>query len=282
MPEGAHIYLAGDHPVLGKWKPNGIPLIETSDGTWQQTIHFEKGTELKYKVTLGSWKTQRVGPDGSVPEDFQLTISRAGTVEISADSWMIPRRDFIVEFNLIYLGIAMTGMIMFIYGQLILGWDSRYFDSLLSRRFNFNEYFRAQFLLLLVAAFLGYLICFPYVYFGTDILGINTAILFYNVGINSFIVLLLATTNRKRVSLEAGAFDFQGKGVGQFLMFLPIAIPPVLIVAAFRSSENPEYGYWALVFFGLGGLIFYRPLLRLVTLSFEKQRYRIASGFREV
>jgi ABC-type sugar transport system permease subunit len=91
----------------------------------------------------------------------------------------------------------------------------------------------------------------------------------------------MATTNRKRFDLNAGAFDFQGRGVGQFLIMLPVIIPPLLIVSVFRYGGYPDYGLPVIGLLGLFGLILYRPLLRLIHSLFKKQKYQIATSFRE-
>jgi enterochelin esterase-like enzyme len=68
------LYLAGNHPSLGRWKPDGIQMEGTGR---ERTTRFAvpMGTDLEYKFTLGSWEREALGPSGMVMPNFKVRIS---------------------------------------------------------------------------------------------------------------------------------------------------------------------------------------------------------------
>ena len=76
VPEGTGtVYLAGNLPELGPWKPDGLAMAgEGSERVAR--VKAPKGTAFEYKFTLGSWDREALGPSGTVPPNSQLLIDR--------------------------------------------------------------------------------------------------------------------------------------------------------------------------------------------------------------
>ncbi|UCF37488.1 MAG: hypothetical protein JSU96_01040, partial [Acidobacteriota bacterium] len=280
VPDSASVYLAGNLQTLGEWIPNGIPLVEQPDGSWERRLYLKPGEEVVFKFTLGHWNTQRLTEEGEIPAAFRLTPTQDQLFEVEAPGWGPPEQHLIVQFNLIYVGILITGAMLLMYGQFILAWESSYFEGLISRPVSFLRYFRAKFFLLQIAAVFCFLLSLPYALMASRLLYLNTALFLYNLGVNSFLVLFLATLARKRFSLDAGIFSTQGKGPSQFLAVFPFMVLPFLIFLPFRLFGFSELGFGALAVLGLSGILFNRPLLRLVVRQFLRQKHNINAGFR--
>jgi|GEM_PF-570660 len=280
LPATAHIYVAGSGEKLGQWRPNRVPLRQNPDSSWARTFVFEKGSILKYKFTLGSWETQRLSSTGDIPAEYALTVQNDTTVVSHAVRWDVPRRPFILDFNLIYFGLLMTGMFMLAYGQFIFSWESSYFDTLLSKRVQFSKYFNAKWNLLLVSCGIFYLLTLPFALYGKNLFLINTVLFVYNGGINTFILLFMVTYNRKRMDLNASILSNQGKGGVQYLTILPTLILPILIFIPFWIIDQPNTGYLMFGVLGGLGLVFHQPILKLLVHQFYRQKYKMAAGFR--
>src|SRR6476660_820685 len=54
-PADAKVFLAGNLPAVGNWRPDGTALQKQDNGHWRATLRLPKGRELQYKFTLGSW-----------------------------------------------------------------------------------------------------------------------------------------------------------------------------------------------------------------------------------
>jgi len=74
VPDGTDtVYLAGNLPNLGPWRPDGRAL--TGDGRERTTtVTVPPGTTFEYKFTLGSWDREALDPTGTVPPNHRLVV----------------------------------------------------------------------------------------------------------------------------------------------------------------------------------------------------------------
>jgi len=87
-PLGAALYLAGNAPELGGWKPNGVPLALRADGTYVTRIGLTKGSTVQFKVTRGSWGTQERGAAAEdIPNRLYVVPDGGGTVAVTTLTW---------------------------------------------------------------------------------------------------------------------------------------------------------------------------------------------------
>jgi len=183
---------------------------------------------------------------------------------------------------LIFVGAFMTAPILMIYGQYVLSWESSYFDGILTHVDDFNQYFRAKYYLMAGTTLAAYLVTMPYVYFGVEILMINTAAMLFNIGVGPVFVLLMASFNKKRLDLSKGAaFNYQGVSATQFLMSFPIMLMPLLIYLPFWAFGHSTAGIIAIGVIGIVAFTFSKSLINLAVNRFLGRRYIIAEGFRQ-
>lgn len=72
LPAGEQVFVAGDHEALGNWAPDGLALARFSDNLWSETVELPAGRVIEYKITRGSWDTEELGPDGTVPANRRI------------------------------------------------------------------------------------------------------------------------------------------------------------------------------------------------------------------
>jgi hypothetical protein len=87
MRETDQVFIAGNHQQLGRWDPSAVPLERQADGSWQKTLVFYEGTELDYKITLGSWEREALAENGSVPPNSYLLVTNDTTITIPVSVW---------------------------------------------------------------------------------------------------------------------------------------------------------------------------------------------------
>jgi hypothetical protein len=183
---------------------------------------------------------------------------------------------------LIFVGAFMTGPILMVYGQYLLSWESSYFDGILTHIDDFHQYFRAKYYLMVGSTIAAYIITIPYVYFGIEILMINTAAMLFNVGVGPLFVLLMSTNNKKRLDLSKGAaFNYQGVSATQFLMAFPIMLMPMLVYLPFWAFGQHYAGIVAIGIIGIVAFAFNKGLINLAVQRFINRKYIIANGFRQ-
>ncbi len=187
---------------------------------------------------------------------------------------------------LIFPGIFMTGFMMMSYGQFVPGWQSAHFDALLTKRLSPYTFYMGKFWMFVVACTAAYLVTLLYGFMpgvGIKIMAINTACFLYNIGVNTFVILFMSTYNKKRIDLSKSAsFNWQGVGASQFIMMLPALLIPILVYLPFGLMDKPWWGIAAVGVLGILGFLFHRQLMGVVVQRFQREKYAIAAGFRQV
>jgi len=183
---------------------------------------------------------------------------------------------------LIFVGIFMTGGMMLNYLNYCFSYESNYFDNILANYKDFERYIRTKFIFAILISTACYILTIPYVFFGTDILLMNSMTFLYNIGFLSYILLYIATFSKKRMDLSKGAaFNYQGLGASHWLSMLPAFLMPVFIYLPFSWMNYPTAGMIFIGALGVAGLMFSKSLLNVILKQFMNRRYSMAEGFRE-
>jgi len=183
---------------------------------------------------------------------------------------------------LMFVGVFMTGGMMLNYANYAFGYESCYFDALLTKNIDFSLYIRVKFYISVLIATVFYILTIPYLFYGFRILLINTAMYFYNIGFLSYMLLYFATYNKKRIDMNRGGmFNYQGIGSMNWLALLPAFLLPFLIFILFNKAGNPDLGILFTALLGIAGLVFMKSILKRITQNFHRRKYIMASGFRE-
>ncbi|MHA4893596.1 DUF5687 family protein [Pedobacter sp. PWIIR3] len=184
--------------------------------------------------------------------------------------------------QMMFGAIFMTGISIIIYGQFMFAWQSAHFDGLLVSKINFKDFIKAKFLLFTIGCTIVTLLASFYGFLSPKLLLLHLAAYLYNIGFGTVVVLYLATLNYKRLDItKAATFNYQGTGATQWLLMFPYALTPILIYVPFGIWNKPYVGLLAVSIFGLVMLVMRGFWVNYITKRFEKQRYKIAEGFRE-
>lgn len=182
---------------------------------------------------------------------------------------------------LVFIATFISGGFLIIYGQYILAWESRQFDFILASNVKTEEYFRAKYYLMTIPTTLLFILTIPYVYFGRFILELNFVFLIYNLGVNAPMLLFSASFNRKRMELDRGQMmNYQGVGINNFLIIIPLMGGPVLIFLLLKSLVGQNISLLIILGIGLLGILIHQQLIKWATAFFQKNRYKIAEGYR--
>lgn len=90
VPPGTEgdVYLAGDRPELGGWKPDGVKMSRTGGDRYACTLSLPKGTAIEFKFTRGTWATVEKGSGGEEVPNRRAGVDRDGTViETKVERW---------------------------------------------------------------------------------------------------------------------------------------------------------------------------------------------------
>jgi len=183
---------------------------------------------------------------------------------------------------LFFIAMFMTGLLMFMYGQWVISWDSMHFDSLMTKNIPIRTYINANYYLLISFNILCFLLTTPYFFLGEKIIFMHLAAFIFNIGVNVYLLLFLATYNTKRIDLsKTSAMNYQGTTYKSFLIVIPILFLPMVIVGALSSLASMTIALWTISLLGGAGILFRKPLITICVNQFNKRKYALAEGFRE-
>jgi predicted alpha/beta superfamily hydrolase len=96
VPEGSGtVYLAGNQPQLGPWRPDGLALTGAGRERTGRLV-VPPGTALEYKFTLGSWDREAVTLTGP-PPNHRLVVTRDTTATHEVWDWKKDVRVYIAD-----------------------------------------------------------------------------------------------------------------------------------------------------------------------------------------
>lgn len=183
---------------------------------------------------------------------------------------------------LIFCGFILTSGLSISYGQYSFSWESSFFDTFLVNKISPVTYIKSKYLFLSMSCFLTFIITLPYCLIDYKIGLINAAMLLYNIGINTLMMLFFCTFNSSRIDLGRSQFmNYQGMGISQFLLVFPTMAIPAIAYIVFNSIGFPQFSFYFLGVLGIIGIIFSKYLIQLVASQFVKRRYKMAVGFRQ-
>ncbi|MDQ8003803.1 MAG: DUF5687 family protein [Pedobacter sp.] len=184
--------------------------------------------------------------------------------------------------KMLFAAVFMTGITISVYGQFMYAWQSSHFDGLLSNKINYKDFIKAKFLLFTISSTLITVLSSFYGFMSYKLLILHAAAYIYNLGVGTVVVLYFANFNYKRLDITASAsFNWQGVGATQWLLGLPLLLLPMIIYVPFGILNLPYWGLATIAFLGLVGLLMRNFWVDVIVRKFEKQRYKIAEGFRE-
>jgi hypothetical protein len=183
---------------------------------------------------------------------------------------------------LTFIGLLLTSFFALTYSQHLFSWESSFFDSYLCRRISLITYIKSKYIFFAIVSTVGFILILPYALISYKIAFINFALLFYNIGISSIILIYSCTYNTSRIDLGKSQFmNYQGMGITQYLMIIPLFGFPAIVYLTFQSLGLPQYCCYALGIIGIIGIILNKYLLQIVVNQFAKRKYKMSFGFRQ-
>ena len=181
-----------------------------------------------------------------------------------------------------FCAMFVTGLLTFMYGQWIIGWNSSHFDALMTKNLSIRSYLTANVYLMLAGNVLCFVLTTPYFLFGKTIAIAHIAAFLYNSGVNTLLLTYFATYNTKRIDLSTGsAMNYQGTTFKNFLIVIPMMFIPMIIVGIFALFSKTNMALTFLAILGVLGLVFQKQLITLCVNQFNRRKYILCEGFRQ-
>jgi hypothetical protein len=181
-----------------------------------------------------------------------------------------------------FIGIFVTGIFLINFGQFIPAWDSGYYKMLMSQNIKYEQYLKSKFTLMAASVIILFILSIPYVYFGWKILLAHFAAAIYNIGINTHVILLGGSFNRKKINLnQRAAFNYQGTGAVQWLIGIPLMLLPLGLFGLVYMVSSFEIACLSLATLGLIGIVFHQKLMNFITQKYVNSKYKMIDAFSQ-
>ena len=181
-----------------------------------------------------------------------------------------------------FIGIFVTGIFLINFGQFIPAWDSGYYKLLMSQNIKYEQYLKSKYTLMALSVIILFVLSIPYVYFGWKILLAHFAAAIYNLGVNTHVILLGGSFNRKKIDLnQRAAFNYQGTGAVQWLIGIPLMFLPLGIFGLSYFLAGFEIGCLVLALLGITGIVFHQKLMTFITDRYVKSKYKMIDAFSQ-
>tara|TARA_R110002126_G_scaffold12865_4_gene55261 strand:+ start:2340 stop:3818 length:1479 start_codon:yes stop_codon:yes gene_type:complete len=180
----------------------------------------------------------------------------------------------------VFIGVFSTGIFLINFGQFIPAWDSGYYKLLMSQNIKYEQYLKSKFTLMAVSVMILFVLGIPYVFFGWKILLAHFAAAIYNIGVNTHVILLGGSFNRKKIDLsQKAAFNYQGTGAVQWLIGIPLLLLPMGLFAGFYFLIGFEIACLVLVILGVIGIVLHQKLMKSITQKYLDSKYKMIDAF---
>lgn len=174
------------------------------------------------------------------------------------------------------------GMLMFIFRQSIISWDSSHFDGLMSNNISIENYLKANLYIMQITNIICFILSSPYFIIGWHIVAYHVTVCLFNMGVLAYIFLFFACYNAKHIDLKNNsAYNYQGFSFKNLLIInIPLFLP-IIIISILHIWLNTYVILGAFSALGIIGLCLQKYWLRLCINKFNQQKYTLLEGFRQ-
>lgn len=86
-PDGSVLFIAGSTIDLGNWDPGSVRMKKVNDSVWTFVGRAKDEEVIEFKVTRGSWATEALYVDGSIPPNTVIKVVSDTTVTLRPVTW---------------------------------------------------------------------------------------------------------------------------------------------------------------------------------------------------
>ncbi|KGK30436.1 DUF5687 family protein [Cellulophaga sp. E6(2014)] len=185
----------------------------------------------------------------------------------------------------IFAGIFISGGFLFSFGQFVPSWDSSYYPLMMSQNIKYKEYLNSKWYLMVIATIISTIIASFYLYFGLDAYLAVLVGAIYNIGVNSYVVLLGGAYTRTPIDLTSAkkAFgDKQSFNLKTVMLTMPKLLLPLLIYGIGHYLISPTAGYIFVAMAGVLGFAFKGFVFKKIEKIYKKEKYKTLLAYKQV
>lgn len=184
----------------------------------------------------------------------------------------------------IFGGVFVSGGFLIAFGQYVPGWDSSYYQLLMTQNVSYKDYLKSKWSLMVIATIVSTILASFYLYFGWETYLIIVVGAIYNIGVNSQLVLLGGAFNKAPIDLSSskGAFgDKKAFNVKTMIISIPQLGLPVFIYWLALKYASANTGLIIIAVLGVLGLLFKSKVFVLIEKIYKKEKYATIAAYKQ-
>jgi hypothetical protein len=183
-----------------------------------------------------------------------------------------------------FAGIFVSGGFLFTFGQFVPSWDSSYYPLLMTQNIPYREYLSAKWWLIVIATAASTILASFYIVFGMHIYLMIVVGAIYNIGVNSYLVLLGGAYTKTPIDLSTtkGAFgDKKAFNAKTLLLSLPKLLLPMVLYALGKILHSPEAGLVAVALAGVLGFAMKNIMFGYIEKVYKIEKYSTLDAYKQ-
>ncbi len=186
------------------------------------------------------------------------------------------------NFSLVLATMFVTSGFLFSFGNYVPSWDSEYYRLFMSQDIKYREYIESKWWLMNSSVLMFSILSIPLIYFGIDVLLLVLAMAVFNIGFNSYLVLMGGLFNDRPIKLGEKTSRFQntrGFNRNAFMLGMLRLVLPLLVFYGSMKIGGINLGVGVLVIIGIIGIIVKSTVLDYISRMYVKKKYALLESF---
>lgn len=184
----------------------------------------------------------------------------------------------------IFAGIFVSGGFLITFGQFVPSWDSAYYQLMMTQNIPYKGYLSSKWWLMVIATILTTVVASFYLYFGWQVYLTIIVGAIYNIGINSYLVLLGGAYTKTPIDLSSGKGAFGDKkafNVKTMFISIPQLGLPVLLYWLGSRYGNPNIGLALVAALGIVGFALKNKAFSLIEKIYKSEKYATIAAYKQ-
>lgn len=182
-----------------------------------------------------------------------------------------------------FAAVFVSGGFVFMFGNYIPSWDSSYYPFMMTQNVTYKDYLQAKWMLMVFATIICALVGSFYIYFGWDIYLMVVCAAIFNMGVNSYLVMLsgayiktpIDLTTNKNLMGDKSAFN-----VRSMLLSLPKLLLPMALYAIGAALHSSWMGSLLVALAGILGFAFKDYFFNQIQKVYQKEKHSTLQAYK--
>jgi hypothetical protein len=184
----------------------------------------------------------------------------------------------------VFAGIFISGGFLITFGQFVPSWDSAYYQLMMTQNIPYRGYLNSKWWLMVIGTVISTILASFYFYFGLHVYLIIVAGAIYNIGVNSFLVLLGGAYTKTPIDLNSGKGAFGDKkafNVKTMLITIPQLLLPMGLYWLGTYLMNGNLGLALIAIVGITGFALKNKAFVFIEKIYKSEKYATIAAYKQ-